>query len=146
MALDDKDETLLQALERNARASVVDLARQIGLSRSATQERLARLERSGAILGYTVVRGAPSAGRRLRAWVMVRHRDGVKCASVVPPLKAISEVVSVHALAGDPDLLVEVSAIDAADLNRIADRIRALNGVGGASTHVVLTSHMERRP
>jgi len=60
MVLDDKDERLLQALERNSRASVVDLARRIGLSRSATQERLGKLESAGIIARYTIVRSTPS--------------------------------------------------------------------------------------
>jgi Lrp/AsnC family transcriptional regulator, leucine-responsive regulatory protein len=75
-ALDDKDEALLLALERDARASVVALAREIGLSRSATQERLGRLERSGAIAGYTVLRGRADGRARLNACLMIRHGQG----------------------------------------------------------------------
>jgi DNA-binding Lrp family transcriptional regulator len=143
-ALDDKDETLLLALERNARASVVALAREIGLSRSATQDRLARLEQSGAIAGYTVLRGRADVRARLNAWLMIRHGPGGTCARTTAPLKKIPEVKGVQALAGDPDLLVQVSALDAADLGRIADTIRALPGVGEVTTHVVLADHLRR--
>ncbi|MCW4460912.1 Lrp/AsnC ligand binding domain-containing protein [Sphingomonas sp. BT-65] len=41
---------------------------------------------------------------------------------------------SIQALAGDPDLLVQVSAVDAADLGCIADAVRALPGVGEVTT------------
>jgi DNA-binding Lrp family transcriptional regulator len=143
-ALDDKDEALILALEQDARASVVALARQIGLSRSATQERLSRLQRTGAIAGYTVVRGAGEGRTRLGAWLMVRHAPGGSCVRNVPALKRMAEVRSIEALAGDPDLLVHISAVDAAELGRIADQVRALPGVATVTTHLVLTKHLRR--
>ena len=141
MTVDEKDEALLAALERNARASVVDLARRIGLSRSATQERLARLERTGAIAGYTIRRGAAPAGTRLRAWLMVRHAGDGDCTRVLGPLRRFPEVISVDALAGDPDLLVAVEVAGPTDLDRVTAAVKALPGIGTVSTHVVLARH-----
>ena len=141
MTLDDKDEALLAALGRNARASVVDLARQIGLSRSATQDRLARLERSKAIAGYTVRRGTTVSRSRLHAWLLVRYKDAVKCAHIVPQLKAEREVVAIFTLSGDPDVLVEVEADDTAQLDALADRLRSLSGIARVTSHVVLAAH-----
>lgn len=142
--LDDKDEALILALERDARASVVALAREIGLSRSATQERLGRLQRDGAIAGYTVVRGRADGRARLNACLMIRHARGGTCARSVVPLKRIPEVKAIQSLAGDPDLLVQVSAADPADLDRIAEAVRTLPGIGEVTTHVVLADHLRR--
>ena len=58
--IDETDRQLLALLRRNARMPLVALARAVRLSRSAVQGRLARLERSGAIGGYTI-RGRQSA-------------------------------------------------------------------------------------
>ncbi|WP_080606022.1 MULTISPECIES: AsnC family transcriptional regulator [Sinorhizobium] len=60
--LDEKDLKLISLLRRNARAPIVALARHIGLSRSATQDRMARLEGSGAMaaIGSSRERPAPS--------------------------------------------------------------------------------------
>ena len=145
-ALDEKDEALLRALERDARASVVALAREVGLSRSATQDRLGRLQRTGAIAGYTVVRGRADSRTRLAALLMIRHSPEGSCARAVGPLKRMPEVLGIQALAGDPDLLVQVDAADAADLDRIVTAVRALPGVGAVSTHVVLADHLRRPP
>ena len=49
--LDAKDRGLLSLLRTNARLPVVALAKALGLSRSATQERLQRLESGGTIQG-----------------------------------------------------------------------------------------------
>src|SRR4051794_37075652 len=98
--LDDRDQKLLLALQRNARASVVDLARRVGLSRSATQERLGKLERTGVIAGYTVVPGKSELGIGVEALLLVRHAAGGNCSQTAPELKKIAEVKSIHALAG----------------------------------------------
>jgi Lrp/AsnC family transcriptional regulator, leucine-responsive regulatory protein len=141
LALDEKDEALLAALGRNARASVVDLARQIGLSRSATQDRLARLERTGAIAGYTVRRGSITSRPRLHAWLLVRYKDAVKCAHIVPQLRRERGVMAIFTLSGDPDVLVEVEADNTAELDALADRLRAIPGIARVTSHIVLAAH-----
>ncbi|MCB8823393.1 Lrp/AsnC family transcriptional regulator [Microvirga rosea] len=145
MDLDEKDELLLLALERNARASVVTLARKIGLSRSATQERLFRLEREGVIQGYTVRLGQRTGAQRIRAWLLVSHTKYGSCAKTVPILQRIPEVRSAFSIAGDIDLLVEVTAGSIADLDRVRSRIRETPGVSDVATHIVLTAHFEGR-
>ncbi len=141
LTLDDKDEALLRALEGNARASVVDLARRIGLSRSATQERLSRLERGGAIAGYTVRRGSITSRQRLHAWLLVRYADAVKCAHVIPLLRREPDVVAVFAVSGELDVLVEIEVDDAGQVDPLADRIRAIPGVARVTSHIVLAAH-----
>jgi DNA-binding Lrp family transcriptional regulator len=132
---------LLQALERNARASVVDLARKIGLSRSATQERLGRLERTGVIARYTIERASPTKGQ-VQALLLASHAPGASCAGIVPGLKMIGGISSIHALAGEYDLAIWVRAPDTAELDQLAGRIRSLPGVQSVTTHVVLADHL----
>jgi DNA-binding Lrp family transcriptional regulator len=141
LTLDEKDEALLAALDRNARASVVDLARRIGLSRSATQDRLARLERGGAIAGYTLRRGSTSSRSRLHAWLLVRYKDTVKCAHIVPQLQRERDVSAVFTLSGDLDVLVEVEADDTGQLDSLADRLRSIPGIARVTSHIVLAAH-----
>lgn len=144
MTIDSRDEALVAALERNARASVVDLARQIGLSRSATQERLRKLEACGVIAGYTVrLRDRPRPAR-LRAWLMVRHLPGGNCSRLGPMLKNIPEVRSAFALAGDIDMLAMVEAANAEDVDRLRGLVQALPGVALVTTHVILGTPVDR--
>jgi DNA-binding Lrp family transcriptional regulator len=145
MNLDDRDERLLLALKRNARASVVELARTIGLSRSATQERLGRLEREGVISGYTVRIEKHASRPRIRAWLLIRHTKLGSCQRSVPLLRAIPEIRSAFSIAGDLDLLVEVDSADVSDLDRVRARVEATPGVANVATHIVLTTHFENR-
>ena len=52
--LGEKDEALIRLLQADARASVSELARRSGVSRTAVQERLNRLQRQNIIEGFTV--------------------------------------------------------------------------------------------
>lgn len=145
MTTNDRDERLLLALGRNARLSVVELARIVGLSRSATQERLQRLERDGTIAGYTVLLGARKTGQRARAWLAVRYGADGSCPRSLAALQAIPEVRSAHSLAGEIDLLLEVDAADVEALERVRVRVGAIPGVAAVRTHVVLATHFESR-
>ena len=49
---DSVDERLISLLRRNARMTLTALARELSLSRTAVQARMARLERDRVILGY----------------------------------------------------------------------------------------------
>ena len=50
------DEKLIRLLRHNARRSISDLAIEVGTSRATVRARIDKLERSGSIIGYTVVR------------------------------------------------------------------------------------------
>ena len=141
--LDDKDRILVGALRRNARESLVGLARTVGLSRSATQERMRRLEREGIIKGYTVAL-ASEHDPAVRAMIAVTFESGFRCKQVVPRLAGIPEITACHSLTGAIDLMVTVSCDSNAALDRIRDAVAAAPGVASATTHIVLDTPLSR--
>lgn len=138
--LDPKDIQLIEALRANARTPVIALAKTIGLSRSATQERLQRLEQHGVITGYSAQVAWPDADT-VDAWFTVRLTDGVHCSQVVPTILAMHQVRLCHALTGDIDLLIRASARDAGALSALRERLAGLGGIKAVSTHLVLARH-----
>lgn len=145
VTLDDKDRLLLAALAADARESVVGLARRVGLSRSATQERLARLERTGVIRGYSVrLSEAATGAAGVRAWMNLAFQPGVACDAIIPHLEAMPEIEQAHALAGPVDLLLAVRCTSNDALSRLRDRIAAVPGVASLTTHVLLATRFER--
>ena len=141
--LDEKDKALVAALRRNARESLVGLARRVGLSRSATQERMRRLEREGVIKAYTVEL-ASEHDPAVRAMIAVTFEPGFRCKHVVPRLAGMPEVVACHSLTGSIDLMVMVSCDSNATLNRVRDTVADVQGVATATTHIVLATEWER--
>ena len=139
--MDDKDRLLLTLLRRDARRSIVALARDLGLSRSATQERLAKLEASGAIAGYTVVEGDGAAARQ-SAYLTVAFQPGRRCAEIVPRLKRLPGVALIHSLTGPTDLIVRVDADSVAAIESCRSAVAAVPGIASVATAIVLERHL----
>lgn len=138
--LDQKDRQLLALLAEDARLPLTTLAQRIHLSRSATRERLQRLEDTGIILGYTV-RVRWTNGDEAGAWLLITLQPGVACTVVAPRILAVPGVTLCHALGGSVDLLVQVHAANAEEISGARDVIAALDGVKAVTTHVVLARH-----
>ena len=139
--MDDKDRLLLTLLRRDARRSIVALARDLGLSRSATQERLAKLQANGAIAGFTLVESAPN-GARQSAYLSVVFATGYRCAQVVPKLKQVPAIGLIHSVTGPTDLLLRVDGESVADIESSRAAIAAIPGVASVSTSIVLERHL----
>lgn len=142
--LDAIDRQLIALLQDNARRPLVALAKAVGLSRSAAQERLQRLERSGVIAGYTVRLGGSDA-HRLKAWLLLRFADGFSCDDVMPALSAMPEVQLCHSVAGDIDLMILVATETAERLGGLREDVLALKGIDDVTTVPVLVSRLDRR-
>jgi DNA-binding Lrp family transcriptional regulator len=134
--MDDKDRLLLSLLRRDARRPVVALARDLGLSRTATQDRLAKLQASGAIAGFTIV-GGDERGREL-AYLIVRLERGARCAQIVPKVRTIPMVEAIHSVTGAIDMIVCVAAEHVEGIEKARVELAGLAGVAEVSTHVVL--------
>jgi DNA-binding Lrp family transcriptional regulator len=134
--MDDKDRLLLSLLRRDARRPVVALARDLGLSRTATQDRLAKLQASGAIERFTIVEGDGRA--RESAYLMVRLAPGFRCAQLAPKVRALPAVEAVHSVTGAVDMIVRVAAEHIEGIEQARAEMAGLPGVAEVSTHVVL--------
>lgn len=138
--LDPKDRVLIAALKDNARESIVALARRVGLSRSATQDRLHRLEKRGVIRGYTVLLTGTGPAQT-RALMAVSFKPGFQCEHVLPHLKTLPEIRACLALAGPTDLMLTVEAASTAAIEAVRAAVAAIPGVATVSTHFVLKEH-----
>jgi DNA-binding Lrp family transcriptional regulator len=144
MPLDAIDHRLLALLKDDARTPLVTLAKRIGLSRSAAQERLKRLERDGVIEKYTVRLAAPTIPG-VQAWFAVRFAQGFSCNDVIDALAALPEVRLCHSVAGEIDLLILVECEHVARISELREAILMLKGVDGVTTTMVLNTPLDRR-
>ena len=141
--LDETDRALLGLLARNARMPATELARRLGLARTTVQARIERLERSGAIRGYTV-RAGEGAAALIRAYVLIQVEPRAAPA-VSSALARMPEVESLHTTSGRFDLAAQVGAPDTTRLDEALDRIALVEGVRGMETLVQLATKVDRR-
>jgi DNA-binding Lrp family transcriptional regulator len=141
--IDDIDRRLIARLQQNARLPIAALAREVGLSRSAVQERLERLENAEIIRGYTVILG-DAARPRLLAEVMIQV-EPQKSAGVVSALQKIIGCIRCLAISGEYDLIAEISADTPEELDTMLDRIGTLPGIKRTASSIILSTKFDRR-
>lgn len=135
--LDATDARLLLELVANPRATGVELATRLGLSRNTVQARLSRWEASGVLGSFERRVHARALGYPLSAFVAVVV-DQHQLDSVVDELAEVPEVTEVCGMTGPTDLTVRVVAQDADDLYRIAGQILKIPGVERTNMALVM--------
>ena len=142
MQPDATDRQLIELLTANARLPAAVLGRRLGLSRTTVQGRIERLERSGAILGYTVRTAAPADGA-VRAHVLITLAPK-QTGAVEGTLRKLAPVRELHAVSGQVDLIAVVSGTSTAELDRVIDQIGALDGVLRTTSMILLSTRFSR--
>jgi DNA-binding Lrp family transcriptional regulator len=142
--IDATDARILLELARHPRATTVAVADEVGIARNTAHARLTRLEHAGAI-GAFDRRVTPAAlGYPLTAFVTARVTQR-RLDEVAAALAAVPEVLQVHGISGEIDLLVHVVATGADDLYRIAGQILAIPGVERTNTALVMRELVDYR-
>lgn len=143
-ARDPIDDRILTELTVNARISLVTLGARVNLSRNAVKLRIERLERSGTIQGYTLVRGSASRADRVSAVLMIDRADRMRGAEVIAALAKIPEVVRCDILAGEHDILARVDARSVERVQEIWEQVSAMPGVVNTVTSFSLSTMIDR--
>ncbi|MTE11791.1 Lrp/AsnC family transcriptional regulator [Nocardia aurantiaca] len=135
--LDATDARLLLELVASPRATGVELAARLGLSRNTVQARLARWETGGMLASFERRVDPRALGYPLAAFVAVVV-DQHRLDSVVADLAEIPEVTEVCGMTGPTDLMVRVVAADADGLYRLTGSILKIQGVERTNMALVM--------
>jgi DNA-binding Lrp family transcriptional regulator len=141
--LDDIDRQLISALQMNARESVAEIARKLGLARTTVIARIDRLEKAGIIAGYTLKLGRDVLDPSLQAYVGITlqpkaGRDLVKRFNKMP------EVHQLCAVSGEFDYVAWLRVTTPEQLDKILDEIGDMDGVIKTTTSFVLARKIDR--
>lgn len=136
--LDDIDRQILDRLRRNAREPASKIASHVGLTASAVRRRIARLETSGVIDGYTVAINHDRIGASTEAYVELTFAGDADVHEILRDAIRRPEVREAMTIAGDPDALVRLRVKDLADLRRAVMELRTSGQVTGSKTRIVL--------
>lgn len=145
--IDQIDETILIALQRNARISNVDLADLAGLSPSACLRRVQALERSGVISGYHAKLNPRALGRDFVSYITVGLSSQRKAAheAFEAAVKDAPQVVECHNVTGSFEYLLRVEVADLDAYKEFHTQILgALPDVASITSLVVMASPKDR--
>lgn len=133
------DRVILEKIQRDAKASLNDLAKATGMAASSVHYRIKRLEEEGVIKGYAAIVDPGKLGYDILAVSFVRAKYDPKCYKELSKiLPKIPGVWAVYFLMGDVDYIVLIRAKNRADLNRIVYELIGLKEVERSDTRIVI--------
>ena len=143
--LDDIDRTLARQLVADGRATLAELAASTGLSVSAVQSRVRRLEARGVVTGYSARINPEAVGHLLSAFVAITPLDPSQPDDAPARLQHIEEIESCHSVAGDESYILLVRVESARQLEDLLQRIRTTANVRTRSTIILNTFYEDRQ-
>ena len=138
--MDATDHRLLSLLRKDARTSVAILARKLGVSRGTVTNRIAKLEDTGVIVGYTVRLRPDAQPNEIKAWMGVAV-EGNETRAVIASLLGEPGVATLHDTNGRWDLLAELRAANLSELSQVLERIRLVRGISNTETSIHLETY-----
>jgi Lrp/AsnC family leucine-responsive transcriptional regulator len=139
--LDATNCRLLEELQADARLSLAELGRRVGMSSPAVAERLKRLEREGVISAYRAEVDPCKLGYGLGVTIRMRPAPR-QLAQVAELARQTPEVVECHRVTGDDCFLMTAYVRDVEHLEAIVDEFAAY---GQTTTSIMQSSPVPRR-
>jgi Lrp/AsnC family leucine-responsive transcriptional regulator len=141
VSLDDTDRRLLIELQEDARLSLAELGRRVGLSPPAVAERVRRLTDEGVIRGFRTDVDPRALGYALSAIVRIRPAPR-QLAKVADVARTTPEVVECHRITGEDCFFLKAHVRDVEHLEEVIDRFTVF---GQTTTSVMQTSPVPLR-
>ncbi len=137
--LDDTNRLLLAELQQDARLTIAELGRRVGLSSPAVGERLRRLEQRGVIRAYRAEIDPRALGLSLTAIIRVRPSPG-QLQNIAELAQRTSEVVECHRITGEDCYFMKAHVRDVEHLEEVIDHFAVL---GQTTTSIMQSSRYE---
>jgi Lrp/AsnC family leucine-responsive transcriptional regulator len=139
--IDAVDVRILDALVGDARVSVADLARLVGLSAPSVAERIRRLEEAGVIEGYTLTISPKALGLPIAAWLRIRPAPG-QLQKVAALLSALPDIVECDRITGEDCFIARAHLPSVEQLEKLIDQIIPY---AMTNTSIIQSSPVNRR-
>lgn len=142
---DPVDRVILAAISRDGRATLSQLSEATGLSVSAVQSRLRRLETRGVITGYQAILDPEAVGAPLSAFIEIAPLDVAQPDNAPELLEHLTAIEACHSIAGHASYMLFVRVASPRALEELVRNIRLSASVSTRTT-VVLQTYYEHRP
>lgn len=143
--MESTDRQILTLLSKDGRMSYTDIGRETGLSTSAAQQRVRRLEQRGLITGYRAEISSDALGLVLTAFISLKASDPAVDEQIPEKLAQIPNVVSCYSVAGEASHLCIVQVENPGELEALLSQLRVGVGVQTLTT-LVLSVPFKDRP
>ncbi|QQE75070.1 Lrp/AsnC family transcriptional regulator [Brevibacillus composti] len=137
--MDSVDKEILLILQEQARISMTELGKMVGLSQPAVTERVRRLEERGVIREYRAVVSPEKANKQVSAYLLFHTK---RCEKFIEFCREYPDVIELHRISGQYNYLLKVVTDSMQTLESFINE----SGVHGDSTTlIVMSSPIEAR-
>src|SRR5699024_8578566 len=144
MKFDELDEKLIDELIKDGRASYVDLAKKVGLSRVAVKDRIQQLIDHNVIDRFTVAVNSEKFGKKVSAFFEV-DVEPQQLEDVSQNLAYNPSVASVYQMTGPSTLHIHVLVEDFQKFEAfINNELYCVRGITRVESHVILKRFKSR--
>ncbi len=126
---DKVDKQILRILKLDGRASIREIARQLGVSPATVSRKIKKLEENNIIKAYVSIVEDDELGKGTRAVLLVKTTGGYDSDQVVKRFTDMDDICNVFLTMGNYDLILTACTRDENELYRMVNQIRATDGV-----------------
>jgi Lrp/AsnC family transcriptional regulator, leucine-responsive regulatory protein len=142
--MDDLDSRIIDLLQRDGRATQLEISRSVGLSQPAVAERIRKLEERGVITGYSARVDAARLGKDITAFIGVSIEHPKYFEGFARKVLSMPEVLEAHRVAGQDSYVLKVRTTNTKTLDSLlVETLRLIDGVTRTHTTIVLSSIKE---
>ncbi|NJE55577.1 Lrp/AsnC family transcriptional regulator [Thermococcus sp. 21S9] len=123
--IDEKDREILRILRSNGRITLTELGKRVNLSPASVKSRLEKLERLGAVKGYSAVIDPAFLGNFVRALVFLhfeRFDEGL--GPMIGDIAKLDNVEFLYIKTGDSQVLIKATFRDTAELEEFLKSLK----------------------
>lgn len=139
--LDALDRKILRTLQRQGRASNIDLAAEVHLSAPQCFRRVRALEERGVIRGYHAAVDPAAIGLGVTAYVSLNIESAAfgRVRAIEAEMRGYEQILECHSVSGDSDYLLKVAVRDLKALSQfLTDRLMQIDGVADVRSMICL--------
>jgi len=139
-AIGELNAAILEELEADARISITEKGKRVGLSGPAVSERIKKMEDEGIIKGYTTNLDYDQVGLTVNAFISLK--SSLTHAGVVKKIEEIPDILECYSITGHNCLIMKVAT---STTKRLETIIWQLQQFGETNTSIVLSEAFKKR-
>jgi DNA-binding Lrp family transcriptional regulator len=133
------DTSIIKSLKQDARMSVTQMSKDLGVSRVTIDSRIKKMENNGDITGYTVTLGAENFSETVSSWVMFDIVAKSEQATICRLLK-MPEVTRLFTTNGRWSLAAEIQTETLQEMSLTIAQLRQIPDVRETEASLLLSS------
>jgi Lrp/AsnC family transcriptional regulator, leucine-responsive regulatory protein len=140
--MDQIDYKILELLQRDSRITIIQLSRELHLSRPSINERLKRLHENGVIEGFTTLISPEAIGKTVQAIIQIGNLK-CGCRHFEEKIKEEEAILECHRVTGTSSYFMKTAVATTRQLEDLVDRLVPF---GQVNTSIILSTAVANRP